>query len=425
MQRVLIAIASICYIIVILLASIGIVVISPSIHKPFLGNSDLVSVDQTISKYLIKQDMNIIKDFRVEEQSHLRDVASLINKGLFLLAGLIAILGFLVFNASDKEKHTILMAPFAFLIIFFIPMLIMFSHFSSSFMGFHKLFFPQGNFQFPVNSILIMTYPETFFITMGVIITEIFLLIASIKIFGYIGIKKLINNYNKHYHQSIKDNKKRIVENENHIQIRQAIPKEARSIKKVLMKAIIKTDSRKQLGLLEYAPPNIAQIEIAIKEEQPIYVAIKNNKVIAALLCYNKDFLSTYFADEQIEKFLIKRFDKFHHIDALAVLDNYRKQGIAKQLLDRLFLDLSHHPDESLLFGAILHQPRQLDIQVHIMRSNGFFHKGNLFIDDETAFGIYMKTLPFTQLEVGLSWFKSLFNFLKKKEINIEKIKNK
>ena len=423
MQRLLIALASICYILVILLASIGIVIISPTIHKPFLGDSDLVTIDQTITKYLIKQDMDILQDFRVEEQSHLRDVAHLINKGLFLLAGLIAILGFLVFNANDKEKHTILMAPFAFLIIFFIPMIIMFAHFGSSFTSFHELFFPQGNFQFAVNSILIMTYPETFFMTMGVIITEIFLIIASIKIFGYIGLKKLIKNYNQHYHQSIKDNKKRVVESENGVLIRQAVPKEARNIKKVLEKAIIKTDSRKQLGLLEYAPPNIAQIEIAIKEQQPIYVALKNNKVIGAILCYDRNFLSTYFADDQIEKFLVKRFDKFHHIDALSVLANYRKQGIAKQLLNRLFLDLSHHPDESLLFGAILHQPRQLDIQVHIMRSNEFSHKGNLFIDDETAFGIYMKTLQFTQLEVGVAWFKSLFNFLKKKEIKIEGIK--
>lgn len=424
MRRLLIALASICYILVILLASIGIVIISPTIHKPFLGNSNLVTVDQTITKYLIKQDLNILKDFRVEEQNILRDVAHLINKGLFLLAGLIAILGFLVFNANDKEKHTILMSPFAFLIIFFIPMIIMFAHFSSSYIGFHKLLFSQENFQFASNSILKMTYSKTFFMTMGVIITEIFLIIASIKIFGYIGIKKLINNYNKHYHQSIKDNKKRVIENENGILIRQAIPKEARSIKKILEKAIIKTDSKFQLGLLEYAPPNITQIEIAIKEEQPIYVAVKNNKVIATLLCYDKDFLSNYFADEQIEKFLVKRFDKFHYIDAMAVSKNYRKQGIGKDLLNRLFLDLSHHPNESLLFGAILHQPKQLDIQVHIMRSNGFSHKGNLFIDDETAFGIYMKVLPFTQLEVGISWFKSLFSFLKRKEMNLDEIKN-
>jgi uncharacterized membrane protein len=208
MQRVLIALTSICYILVLLLVSIGVVVISPSIHKPFLGDSDLEVIDQTIVKFLVKQNDQILDDFKVEEQNHLKDVSHLLNKGLFLLAGLIAILGCLIFNTNSKEKHTILMAPFAFLIIFFVPMIIMFLKFNTSFIGFHNIFFPQGNFLFSTNSILIMTYPESFFMNMGVIILEIFLLIASIKIFGFIGLRKTIQKYYDQYHKEIKTNKK-------------------------------------------------------------------------------------------------------------------------------------------------------------------------------------------------------------------------
>lgn len=426
MQRVLIALASICYIIVLLLVSLGIVIVSPSIHEPFLGDSTLAPIDASITKFLIKQDSSLLQGFRPDEQSHLEDVSKLISKGLFLLAGLIAILGFLVFNANDKEKHTILVAPFAFLIIFFIPIIIMFANFSSSFLGFHELFFPQGNFTFPLNSILILTYPESFFMTMGVIALQIFLLIATIKIFAYMSIRRLSNHFNFHYHKQIKENKKRVVEDENGIQIRQAKPHEARSIKKLLQDSTMKIDSKKIVGLLEYAPPNISQIEIAIKEQQPIYVALKNKKVIGCVLCYDRDFLQAYFPDEQIEKFLSKKFDKFHHIDALAVGQNYRKQGIGQAIIDRLVSDLSHHPENPLLFGAILHQPRQIDIQKHILRSNDFVHKGNLFIDDDTAFGIYLKVVPYTQLDITVSWIKSLFSFLKirrEDKVKLEEVK--
>lgn len=420
MQRVLIALAIICYIIVLLLVSLGVVVLCSPIHTHFLGNQDLQPVDKTITKYLVKQDDSLLKDFRPEEQSHLKDVADLLNKGLFLLAGLIAILGFLVFNATNEEKHTILISPFAFLIIFFVPLLIMFLKFNTSFLGFHEIFFPQGNFLFPMNSILIITYPPQFFMTMGVIALEIFLLISSIKIFAYIGLRKSLNSYHNHYHNAIKEHKTRVVEN-NDILIRQAIEGEGRNIKKLLESCTMKIDSRKQVGLLEYAPPNISQIEIAIKEHQPIYVAIKNNIVIGTILCYNADFLKAYFPDEQIEKFLAKKFDRFHHIDALAVEDHYRKQGLGQSLLDRLVGDLSHHPEDSLLFAAILHKPRKLDIQLHFMRKNNFAHKGDLFLDDETAFGIYLKVLPFTKLEHTWSWIKSWFKKKNKEESIIKR----
>lgn len=423
MQRILIALASICYILVLLLVSLGIVVVATPVHEPFLGDSDFSVIDKTVTKFLIKQDSSLLDGFSVNEKSHLEDVAKLLNKGLFLLAGLIAVLGFLVFNATSQEKHTILMSPFAFLIIFSIPLIIMFFRFNASFLGFHQLFFPHGNFNFPVNSLLILTYPESFFMTMGVIILEIFLLIASIKIFTYIGFRKSLNHFHDHYHKSIIEKKKIPVMLENEVVIRQAVIGEGRSIKKVLEKACVKTDSKKTVGLLEYAPPNISQIEIAIKEDQPIYVAVKNNRVIAALLCYNKDFLHAYFSDDQIEKFLVKRFSNFHHIDALAVYDNYRRQGIGQQLLDRLVTDLSHHPEDALLFSAILHQPKKLDVHTHIMRKNMFVHKGDLFIDDETSFGIYLKILPYTQLELGLSWVKSWFHFLRKKDPMITDLK--
>ncbi len=63
--------------------------------------------------------------------------------------------------------------------------------FQKSFATFHYLLFPQGNWQFPLDSFLISTYPESFFLWMAVKILVIMLLLGSIFIaLGFFNQKK-------------------------------------------------------------------------------------------------------------------------------------------------------------------------------------------------------------------------------------------
>ena len=55
---------------------------------------------------------------------------------------------------------------------------------------FHQLFFPQGNWQFATDSLLIQTFPLQFFIWMGAKILILSLILASFFILGSIFLKK-------------------------------------------------------------------------------------------------------------------------------------------------------------------------------------------------------------------------------------------
>lgn len=52
--------------------------------------------------------------------------------------------------------------------------------FNSSFTFFHKLFFPQGNWQFPMDSLLIQTFPGEFFVSISAVIFILAILIGII-----------------------------------------------------------------------------------------------------------------------------------------------------------------------------------------------------------------------------------------------------
>ena len=118
-----------------------------------------------ISEKLIgffKEENNLPLSFNEKEKSHLEDVKKLIDngKGLLVFLSLLNIILISIILSNDNLKK-ILISSGVFAIILPIPFLLF--SFSNIFTKFHLILFPQGNFQFPLDSLLIQLFPQEFF----------------------------------------------------------------------------------------------------------------------------------------------------------------------------------------------------------------------------------------------------------------------
>ena len=107
---------------------------------------------------------NLPLSFNEEEKSHLEDVKKLIDNGKVLLIFLILISIILLSIILSEGKHNlkkILISSGVVAIILPIPFLLF--SFSNIFTKFHLILFPQGNWKFPLDSLLIQMFPQEFF----------------------------------------------------------------------------------------------------------------------------------------------------------------------------------------------------------------------------------------------------------------------
>jgi hypothetical protein len=122
--------------------------------------------------------------FTSAEQSHLADVKAIIQAG-FLIYGLAILLLViclvllvreqvvrvkkqLVYKRAVKSlAKVLLLAALISLILVGILAVFSQSNFSGVFQGFHQIFFPQGNYTFPDESLLITLFPQQFFLDIG------------------------------------------------------------------------------------------------------------------------------------------------------------------------------------------------------------------------------------------------------------------
>ncbi len=137
----------------IVLFSLLFVVFFVPLHIPFSGEKDT-----QIVKFLATGNSNYFQDLETNEISHMNDVRNLIMLGLtfFLISTPYLI-------AKKKYKYNLLIKELVWFDVICVLCLILFNTF---FMLFHKILFPQGNWQFSYDSVLIETYPQSFFIWM-------------------------------------------------------------------------------------------------------------------------------------------------------------------------------------------------------------------------------------------------------------------
>lgn len=145
-----------------------------------IENSELLT--QNIINYLKgKEQLN--SQFTENEINHMKDVKSLIHIARFILilSSIIIIFSIIAIFFHRKIKRNVLKSFFfgaisTIAVIAFFALSAIFN-FQSSFRIFHELFFPQGNWTFPQNSILITLLPEQFFIsTSQAIFISVFIL---------------------------------------------------------------------------------------------------------------------------------------------------------------------------------------------------------------------------------------------------------
>lgn len=391
MHRVAIVIGSLVYITVLLILAFSLVAVCSPIHQPFLGSTDKIATDMSVSKFIVNGDVSLIQNFTEDEQDHLKDVNRLVHKTLFFLAGLIAVLVFIWSNITSTQRTTILLSPLLFLMISIIPLIGMFSKFTSSFIGFHEIFFPQGNYVFSQSSLLIQTYPESFFSTMAGLAVWIYLVLFLIILFAFSWGDDWKKTLARRKKEKFEEWKLRVNEH-NGVIIRRARVEDARDIKHLTQKNNVKRDSKRKTAFVEFKIPTIKEYEHFIKEDEHIYVAEKNDKVIGFATCYTQEFMKEHYIQEKVKNFLHKKFHNFYFMEQIAVQQYYRKKGIAKALFHRMLTDIKVENKASLISG-ISHHPKKDEVMEHFLLKHGFNWKGDLFTDKKLAYGIYEKPL--------------------------------
>lgn len=135
------------------------------------NNVDVKNQDLIIENLMVffKGDSRLYY-FTLDEQLHLEDVRILLNKFFLLLnfslfVFVASLLALYLINKKEfiSRKLKILflggLSAFALIALLFLAAL----NFSSTFQIFHEIFFPQGNYTFPADSLLITLFPENFF----------------------------------------------------------------------------------------------------------------------------------------------------------------------------------------------------------------------------------------------------------------------
>ncbi len=112
-------------------------------------------------------------NYTTSELSHLQDVKKVMGATNLIFYGILfVILVILAYSFRDKKQFTRLLrwggiATIIFVLIILLAILISFNY---TFTLFHQLFFPQGNWLFSADSLLIQTFTIEFFINLSYII---------------------------------------------------------------------------------------------------------------------------------------------------------------------------------------------------------------------------------------------------------------
>jgi integral membrane protein (TIGR01906 family) len=148
-----------------------------------------VETAHNITENVIKYFRNTedLKYFSGDERSHMLDVKKLIRTMQFIYYGAAAITILLFFYCYRKFKEdkfdfirilakSLLYSSIAAIIFLLILFLLSVFSFDLTFTVFHMIFFPQGNWMFPSDSLLITLFPQQFFfdITLRIVIYAMF-----------------------------------------------------------------------------------------------------------------------------------------------------------------------------------------------------------------------------------------------------------
>jgi integral membrane protein (TIGR01906 family) len=142
-----------------------------SYHTTLFFFPQTIAQENTIG-YLNDNTVTLLQNYTPLELSHLEDVQKVMSTAdkIFYVS---LVLSFILLIYGFKRKLLPKMLLYGGIsIVSIIGLILLFSviSFNSSFTAFHEIFFPQGNWQFPSDSLLIQTFPLDFFIKIAFII---------------------------------------------------------------------------------------------------------------------------------------------------------------------------------------------------------------------------------------------------------------
>ncbi len=118
-----------------------------------------------------------------DEISHMYDVHNIMNYARYTFFALLLIITLLITRIKKNKQELRKYFLFGGVVSIIIPLLLtLFSllSFTTLFTFFHKIFFPQGNWQFAYSSFLIQTFPQDFFQIFALKLVLVTLFYASI-----------------------------------------------------------------------------------------------------------------------------------------------------------------------------------------------------------------------------------------------------
>ncbi len=132
-----------------------------SLIKRYSDNPNYLEIDRNVIRYITGLSSKLNADFDENEKSHMADVRRIILFEEFVFIALLI----WFFILAYKRKINLNQFKKAALIVFLIALfsLIASLFFNRFFELFHLIVFPQGNWQFSANSLMIQIYQQSFF----------------------------------------------------------------------------------------------------------------------------------------------------------------------------------------------------------------------------------------------------------------------
>jgi len=141
-----------------------------------------VLLENVLSFFNNKEELSL--QFAENEREHMQDVKTIFN--LIKWINLFAFILILCYSADALSKKktkkllkNIKTSSIIVLIVSLIKIIFLTTLFQQIFTLFHVVFFPQGNWMFPANSLLITLFPQAFFVTVA---TQMFLFIIGLNL---------------------------------------------------------------------------------------------------------------------------------------------------------------------------------------------------------------------------------------------------
>ncbi len=165
-----------CIVLIIAIGPLVLISNSPSIYY---YSSELNAENRLDDSYeemssvvgFLFDDEELSDSFTENEKSHMEDVRFLLNIGTIFIGFLSLIIGiyflYLYYKNKSFDYRTLTISGYISLVFIGFILISVLLDFQWTFQVFHEVFFPQGNWQFPVDSLLITLFPREFFIQMS------------------------------------------------------------------------------------------------------------------------------------------------------------------------------------------------------------------------------------------------------------------